>query len=204
MARMTFTGLADRIKTEADAYEYLESLRWPTGEPTCPHCRSVGATFVAPADGRSRKTRTGAVSERRVWRCRSCRKQFSVLTGTPFHGTKVSVRVLVFVIFEMCTSKNGVSAREIERKYGLCSRTAWLLMHRIREMMRGKYTDRAPMEGVIVCDETYIGGNPSADELEDPPELQSQARLDPARPGYAQHAGRNESSRNIRARPVRR
>jgi transposase-like protein len=63
------------------------------------------------------------------------------------------------VFFEMASSKNGVSACEIERKYGMCPRTAWFLMHRIRESMR---TDPviATMRGTIVADEAYIGGNP--------------------------------------------
>jgi transposase-like protein len=111
-------------------------------------------------NGVSRRTRTGAASERRVWRCGECRKQFSVLTGTPFHGTKISVRKWVFVIFEMCSSKNGVAAREIERKYGLCPRTAWFMLHRIREVMKGDDLTVQRMEGVIEADETFIGGDP--------------------------------------------
>jgi hypothetical protein len=91
------------------------------------------------------------------WRCPGCRKQFSVLTGTPFHGTKIAVRKWVFVIFEMCSSRNGVSAREIERKYGLCPRTAWFMMHRIRETM--KRDDPSTILGTIVADETYVGGS---------------------------------------------
>ncbi len=96
------------------------------------------------------------MSQRRVWRCLSCRRQFSVLTGTIMHGTKIPVRTWVLVIFEMCASKNGIAAREIERKYGLCARTAWHLMHRIREAMRD---DGLTMfRGVVIADETYIGG----------------------------------------------
>src|ERR1700733_10490373 len=116
---MTVLQLADRLRTEADAYVLLEDLRWH-GRPVCPHCGSVGDHyFLTPANGSSRKTRTGAASERRVWKCRDCRKQFSVLTGTIFHGSRISIRTWVLVIMEMCASKNGVSAREIERKYDL-------------------------------------------------------------------------------------
>jgi transposase-like protein len=58
----------------------------------------------------------------------------------------------------MCLSKNGVSAAEISRKYGVCQRTAWFMCHRIREAM----DDPADtfMRGVIVADETYFGGDP--------------------------------------------
>jgi transposase-like protein len=152
---LTVTALAERVQTEADAYCFLEELRWPEG-PSCPHCGNDGADYIAPANGHSRRTRTGAMSERRVWRCCSCRKQFSVLTGTVLHGTKIAVRKWVFVIFEMCASKNGVSAREIERKYGVCPRTAWFMLHRIREAMND---DGLTMfRGVVVADETFFGG----------------------------------------------
>jgi hypothetical protein len=59
------------------------------------------------------------------------------------------------VVFEMCSSKNGVAAREIERKYG---KTAWFMLHRIREAMKaGPLADM--MRGVVVDDETFMGGS---------------------------------------------
>jgi transposase-like protein len=125
----------------------------------CPHCDSKSAGDIRPLNGVSRKTRTGAMSERRMWRCAACRKQFSVLTGTVFHGTKISVRAWLLVIFEMCASKNGVAAREIERKYGLCPRTAWFMVHRIREAMANDGLVQS-MRGTVVADETWIGGEP--------------------------------------------
>ncbi len=92
-----------------------------------------------------------------MWKCRDCRKQFTVLVGTIFQGTKISVRTWVLVIFEMCSNKNGIAAREIERKYGLTPKSAWFMTHRIREAMK-----RDPLAGLlagtIVADETWIGG----------------------------------------------
>jgi len=100
-----------------------------TLETVCPHCGSVAKHyFLTPANGKSRKTRTGAASERRVWKCRDCRKQSSVLTGTVMYGSKVPVRTWIFVIFEMVASKNRVAKREIGRKYGLASKSTWYMM----------------------------------------------------------------------------
>jgi len=152
--------LADRLRTEADAYEYLEELRW-AGQPFCPHCGSVREHyFLKPANGSSRKTTRGSSSERRVWKCAECRKQFTVLTGTIFHGTKIPVRKWLLVIFDMASCKNGMSAREIERKYDLATKTAWFMAHRIREAMK-----REPIAGLltgrVVADETWYGGKPS-------------------------------------------
>lgn len=151
--------IAEQIPTEADAYLYLERLRW-NGTTVCPHCGNVGRCYyIRPLDGTSRKTRTGSQSQRRVWKCGECRKQFSVLTGTVMHGTKIPVRTWIFVIFEMCSSRHGVAAREIERKYGLTAKSAWHMLHRIREAMQ-----RDPLAGLlsgtVVADETFIGGKP--------------------------------------------
>lgn len=157
--RFTVPKLAEMLRSEADAYRFMEQLRWGDGEPTCPHCANVGASYIEPKNGVSRKTRTGAMSERRVWRCLSCRKQFSVLTGTVFHGTKIPLRTWVLVCFEMCASKHGVSAREIERKYGMCARSAWFMLHRIREAM-SRDALVTQLRGTVVADETFMGGNP--------------------------------------------
>jgi transposase-like protein len=165
--KTTIASLSREIISEADAYLYLENLRWH-GEARCPKCDSTDVHYIAPENGVSRTTAGGSQSERRVWRCHPCRKQFSVLTGTMMHSTKIPVRTWVMVIFEMCSSKNGVAAREIERKYGLCPRTAWHMLHRIREAM--SHDDGTLFNGNVVADEVYIGGDPGnrhADKRQD-------------------------------------
>ena len=164
---LSIPQLADKLRTEAGAYRFLEDLRWGD-QPVCPHCGSVRKPyFLNPANDTSRKTRTGSASQRRVWKCADCRKQFSVLIGTIFHGSKIPVRTWVFVVFEMASSKNGVSAREIERKYGLTPKSAWFMCHRIREAMK-----RDPIAGLlagrVVADETFYGGKPSNRHGHDP------------------------------------
>ena len=155
--RTTIAKLSLEIASEADAYAYFEKLRWASGA-TCAHCASANVYFIQPVNGVSRSTRTGAQSQRRVWRCRDCKKQFSVITNTLMHGTKIPLRVWVMVIFELCSSKNGVAAREVERKYGVAARSAWFMLHRIREAM--SHDDFTLMQGNIVADETWIGGDP--------------------------------------------
>ena len=173
MAKQEFSlpALMREIPTEADAYLLLEKLRWESGV-VCSHCGSVADHYFLKAQGAGRKTRTGAISQRRVWKCRDCRKQFSVLTGTIFHGTKIPLRTWLFVIFEMCASKNGVAAREIERKYDLTPKSAWFMVHRIREAMK-----REPLagllSGVVIADETFIGGKPGNMHLNKRPKWES-------------------------------
>ena len=155
MPRITVTDLARDIPTDEAAYLYLEKMMWK-GQPVCPHCGSINDHYYLTPKGEGRKTRTGKVSARRVWCCKDCRKQFSVLTGTIFHGTRVSLRIWLFVLLEMTANKNGIAAREIERKYGVAPKTAWMMTQKIREAMANR--DGSKMVGTIVADETWMGG----------------------------------------------
>jgi transposase-like protein len=145
---------------EGDAYRHLEDLRWGT-TPRCSHCAGTDVYLIPPANGVSRKSAARTMSERRVWKCRDCKRQFSVLTGTMMHATKVPVRTWVLVTFDMCADKNGMSAHEVSRKYGVAPRTAWHMLHRIRQSMGSENKLVATMSGTIVSDETYMGGNPA-------------------------------------------
>ena len=157
--KFSLAKLSQEVAEEADAYRWLEAMCWPTG-PICPHCGHDRAYFIQSKhpDGRATgnlKTRT----QRRVWKCANCRKQFSVLTGTIMQGTKIPVRTWILVMVEICSDENGISAREVERKYGLTAESAWFMLHRLREAMRREPLS-SMMRGTIVADETWIGGNP--------------------------------------------
>src|SRR6516165_6096462 len=102
---LSIPEVSKRVTDEASAYEFLEELRW-NGRPVCPHCGSVAQHYFLNPQGEGRKTRTGAISPRRVWKCKDCRRQFTVLVGTVFHGTRLPIRTWIFVILEMCASKN--------------------------------------------------------------------------------------------------
>src|SRR4249920_2762679 len=92
MKRISIPSLAKRVQSEADAYEFMEEQRW-AGRPVCPHCGSVRKHyFLTPKADEGRTTRRGKVSERRVWKCADCRRQFTVLVGTIFHGSKIPVK----------------------------------------------------------------------------------------------------------------
>jgi transposase-like protein len=177
---LSIPALMNRLQSEADAYKLLEDLRWENGNPDyCPLCGVADGKFyfLQPQDGTTgRKTRTGSNSQRRVWKCAACRKQFSVLTGTIFHGTKISIRTWVLVVLEMCASKNGFSAREIERKYDLTAKSAWFMLHRIREAMKPGKPLGDLLGGAVQVDETWIGGNPKYRHKNDPREEARKAK----------------------------
>jgi transposase-like protein len=168
MEDLSLPKLALKLQTEADAYEFLEGLRWGD-KPVCPHCGEDERRpyFLKPANGKDRRTTRGTSSQRRVWKCASCRKQFSATTNTVFHGTHIPLRTWLLIIFDACSSKNGISAREVERKYGLTAKSAWFAMHRLREAMKKKPLAEL-LTGRVVSDETWIGGKPSNRHGHDP------------------------------------
>jgi transposase-like protein len=156
--RISIPALSKQVQTEADAYLFMEELIWD-GRPVCPHCAGVRKHyFLTPKAPEGRKARTGKVSERRVWKCADCRRQFTVLVGTIFHGSKIPVKTWLFVLVEICASKDGVAAREIERKYDLTPKTAWFMLHRLREAMTRGDGFTTLTAGTIVADEVFIGG----------------------------------------------
>ena len=132
---------AGGLATEADAYAFLERIRWGTDGPTeCPHCGSdKGAWYLKPKNPEGRKSKGGssARSQRRVWKCRenSCRRQFSVLTNTVLHATQMPVRAWVGAVVDLCEDPAGVSARDIAARWDVTEKSAWAMLNRIQDAL---------------------------------------------------------------------
>ena len=122
-------------------------------------------TSSSPAAG-IRTTSTGRITYRRLWKCKACRRQFSVLVGTIFERSQVPLSKWLLALYLMSASKNGVAANELRRTLGVTQPTAWFMLHRLREAMR--LASIETMRGTIVADETFIGGNPSRMNAQDP------------------------------------
>src|SRR5436190_10551094 len=138
--------------TEEEARTMLEGLIWANGK-ACPHCGNVDqARIVEIKATASNKVRPG------VYRCKECRKQFTVTVGSIFEGSKVALRDWVYAFAAMCASKKGISALQLSRELGCQYKTAWFMAHRIRLAMRS--TDMKKLMGAVAVDETYIGGKP--------------------------------------------
>lgn len=132
---------------EGMAVEFMEKHRW--GEhPGCPHCGDM--------DVYQMKSRDGSREKHYRWRCRGCKKQFSVRTGTVFEDSRIPLRHWCFAFWRASTSKKGVSALEVHRQTGLSYKSCLFLLHRIRFAMAP--TDGNPLTGTVEVDETYIGG----------------------------------------------
>ena len=142
--------LAPQFHNEELAVEYLERLRWANGR-VCPHCG------VVDSDEREHYRINRKGSTRKLWKCFSCRKQFSVTVGTIFEDSHVPLNKWLLAFYLLCSSKKGMSAKQLERMLKVTNKTAWFMCHRIRwAMAEPAFLDK--LSGTVEADETYVGG----------------------------------------------
>lgn len=95
------------------------------------------------------------VKYRKCYACQFCGFQLHPLANTIFHKSETTLKGWFYAIFLYANSKNGVSAKELERQLGVTYKTAWRMAKQIRSLMN---EPTRPMEGHLEADETYIGG----------------------------------------------
>ena len=130
-----------RFPGEDAATAFFEERRWGS-EPYCPHCGGINAAAIA-----SRKPMP--------YRCRDCRRHFSVRTGTVLASSHVPLHKWLMAICMLHTARKGVASTQLARELGVTQKTAWFLNHRIRKAMEHR---GSLLAGEVEVDETYIGG----------------------------------------------
>ena len=134
--------MAQMFATEDAAVEWFENLHWPAGEMACIRCGSE----------RAYRVKTGKPMP---YRCKDCKRYFSLKTGTAMEDSKLPLRMWVWAIYLEMTSLKGVSSMKLHRDLGVRQATAWFMLHRIREA----FAEVAmTFEGPVEVDETYVGG----------------------------------------------
>jgi len=119
---------------------FVASLRWPDG-PVCPKCEGTEYSYL---------------TTRRLWKCKACKRQFSVKVGTIFEDSPIPLDKWLAAIWLIANSKNGISSHELGRSVGLTQKSAWFVLHRVRlAMQTGSF---AKFSGEIEVDETFVGG----------------------------------------------
>jgi transposase-like protein len=150
-------AITDGTLTESDARAMLERIRFPNGV----HCvlPDCGGAEVYRIEVKGSVRKNGkATGVRHLFKCKACRRQFSVTKGTIFEDSKIPLRTWILVMYRMGSSKKGLSAHQVHREFGLSYESAWFMCHRIRYAMTDKNPTR--LKGTIEADETYIGGKP--------------------------------------------
>src|SRR5207247_8500163 len=138
-------SLSEAITYFADkdtALQFLQFLRWPSGV-TCAHCDARDPMFL--------KTR-------RIWKCKVCRKQFSVKLGTIFEDSPLGLDKWLPAIWMLANSKNGISSYELARALRVTQKTGWFMLGRIRLAMQESGGKLGGPGSTVEVDETWIGG----------------------------------------------
>jgi transposase-like protein len=144
------------FQDETKAREALELVRWPDG-PVCPHCGNSEQDKIAKVEGAKKSHRPG------LFYCNECKGQFTVTVGTVFERSKVPLTKWWMAAHMLNSGKRGVSAHEIHRVIGVTYKTAWFMMHRLREAMKDTKGGALGGGGKIVeADETYYGNSKRA------------------------------------------
>ena len=138
---MSLVEVMRMFPDDAAAERWFTKVRWPDGAH-CPHCGSVNVQ-----DGTKHKTMP--------YRCRDCRKWFSVKTGTVMQSSKLGLQVWAVATYLLTTGLKGQASMKLHRDLGITQKSAWHLAHRIRETWAKK---NETMAGPVEVDETYIGG----------------------------------------------
>ncbi len=125
------------------AHAFAVNQRWPNGV-ACPRegCGNADVIFIAT---------------RKIWRCKECKRQFSVKVGTIFEDSPIPLTKWLPAIWLLTNTKNGTSSCELARALGVTQKTAWFMFHRIRLAMKTPTHDR--LSGEVEADETYVGGS---------------------------------------------
>ncbi len=139
---LTLSTLFAKFPDDAAAEAWFIEQRWPDGV-RCPHCDCDNV-------------QDGAKHPSQRFRCRGCRRRFSTRTGTILADSNIGYRDWALAIYLITTNLKGVSSMKLHRDLGVTQKTAWFMLHRIREAWAIEQSE--PFAGPVEADETYVGG----------------------------------------------
>jgi transposase-like protein len=138
--------LQEAIKHFSDmdvCIQTVAAMRWPNG-PVCPECGHAEHYYLAT---------------QRRWKCKDCKRQFSVKIGTIFEDSPLGLDKWLIALWMLVSCKNGVSSYEIHRALGITQKSAWFVLHRLRyALQNGSLVKMGKGDAGIEVDETFIGG----------------------------------------------
>ena len=133
--------------TDEEAFAAFRAMRWAetAGEPVCPTCGCLDHYTTARP---------------RTWKCKGCAKIFTVTTDTLFHARKMAMRDILAAIALFVNAASGASALRLSRELNIQHKTAFVLLHKLREAMAADAVESVGGDGQIVeVDGAYFGGH---------------------------------------------
>jgi transposase-like protein len=146
---MTLKTLQDAFAYFSDpqrCVDYVVARRWPDGKIMCPTCGSEAVTWLPT---------------RSLFQCkgRHPKRQFSVKVGTLWEDSPIALGKWLIIGWMLGSCRNGVSSYEVARTIGITQKSAWFMLHRLREGM--KLIDAPKLGGAgieVEVDESFVGG----------------------------------------------
>lgn len=133
------------FNTDPICRQYLEHILW-NGTPVCPHCATTEKIY---------RLKGG-----KLFKCGTCKKQFTVTVGTIFERSHVSLQKWFEAIWCVTNKAKGIASTQLSDEIGVQQRTAWFMLGRIRFAL-SKRTFKVKMEGIVEVDEMFVGPEPS-------------------------------------------
>jgi len=125
---------------ESVCKDYMAQLRWD-GKPCCPYCANE---------------KIYNIEDNKRYKCATCKKKFSVTVGTIMEDSNIPLSKWFMALY-LCTShKKGISSHQLAKDIGITQKSAWHMIHRIREMARLK--NPTTLTGTVQVDESFFGG----------------------------------------------
>jgi transposase-like protein len=123
----------------------VAAMRWRKG-PVCPY----GCITPDPYYLKTQKR----------WKCRHCRRQFSVKVGTIFEDSPIPLQKWLPALWLLTNCKNGISSHELSRHLNVTQKTAWFMLQRLRLVLETTPSGKLGGDGPVEVDETFVGGRP--------------------------------------------
>lgn len=136
-----------KFGTEEACLQHIMDVRYGSTTIDCPSCGAIGAQFHK-------------LRERRVYACPECRFQIAPTANTILHDTRTPLTSWFYAMYLFCTTRHGVSGKELQRQLGVTYKTAWRIGNQVRELA-GKADLAAMLGGHVELDEAYVGGKVS-------------------------------------------
>src|SRR6476619_7825275 len=132
----TLFEMMSAIPDEQSAIDHFTAIRWKNGA-FCPHCGS---------------TKVYHFSDKRTHKCGDCRQRFSIKVGTIFEDTKLPLRKWFMAIWLITSHKKGIASTQLAKDLKITQKTAWFVMHRLREASKSGSFNKS-LDGVVEVDE---------------------------------------------------
>jgi transposase-like protein len=140
----TLQQVIQHFTDEQVCIDAVAKMRWPKG-PECPACEAKEPYYLAT---------------QKRWKCRECRRQFSVKLGTIFEDSPIPLQKWLPALWMLVNCRNGISSYEIQRDLGVSQKAGWFMLHRLRLVLQNKTVTKlgGPQGKHVEVDETFIGG----------------------------------------------